>query len=170
MRPFKVGDMIRLNDTIGTVLEKTAFVTRIRTLKNEIITIPNSFMLSSHTTNYTASADSYGLIIHISIGVSYEVPNARVHELLIKAARMTEGVLPDRDPFVLDRKFEDLYQQYEINAYIADANNMSRIYAQLHYNIQNTFIDAGIDLQVPFVVSQTETTPNAANKNKGAEK
>jgi len=160
MRPFKIGDMIKLNETMGTVIEKTPFVTRIRTLKNEVITIPNSFMLSSHTTNYTASADNYGLIIHTSIGVGYNIPNTRVHELLIKAAKMTKGVLSDREPFVLDKKFEDLYQQYEINAYIMDVNEISRIYSDLHYNIQNVFIEAEIELQVPFVVSQIETTNN----------
>jgi small-conductance mechanosensitive channel len=158
MRPFKVGDMIKLNETMGTVVEKTPFVTRIRTLKNEIITIPNSFMLSSHTTNYTASADNYGLIIHVKIGVGYSVPNTRVHELLIKAARMTEGVLNDREPFVLDKKFENLSQEYEINAYITEVNRISRIYSDLHYNIQNVFTEAGVELLTPFVVSQAETT------------
>jgi len=154
MRPFRIGDMIKLHDTVGKVIEKTAFVTRICTLKNEIITVPNSFVLSSHTTNYTASANNFGLIIHTSIGVGYEVPNERVHELLIKAARMTEGVVSDRDPFVLDKKFEDLYLLYEINAYIKDANAISRISSNLHYNIQNIFTEAGIELRVPFVVSQ----------------
>ena len=162
MRPFKIGDMIKLNETMGTVIEKTPFVTRIRTLKNEIITIPNSFMLASHTTNYTASADDYGLIIHTSIGVGYNVPNTRVHELLIKAAKMTQGVLGDREPFVLDKKFEDLYQQYEINAYITEVNAISRIYSDLHYNIQNVFIEAGVELQVPFVISQAETANDVA--------
>ncbi|KAA6313150.1 hypothetical protein EZS27_036032, partial [termite gut metagenome] len=38
MRPFKIGDRIKLNDTIGNVIEKTPFVTRIRTPKNEIVT------------------------------------------------------------------------------------------------------------------------------------
>lgn len=167
MRPFKLGDMIKLNDTIGAVIEKTPFVTRIRTLKNEIITIPNSFMLSSQTTNYTASADSYGLIIHTSIGVSYSVPNKHVHELLIKAARMTEGVLKDREPFVLDKKFEDLYQEYEINAYITNVNAINKIYSALHYHIQNTFIEAGIELQVPFVVSGIGPAANdTVTKNK----
>ena len=158
MRPFKIGDMIKLNDTIGNVIEKTPFVTRIRTLKNEIITIPNSFMLTSQTTNYSASADSCGLIIHTSIGICYDVPNTKVHELLLQAARMTEGVLKDREPFVLDKKFEDLYQLYEINAYIKNVNAINKIYSDLHQNIQNLFIEAGIDLQVPFVVSQTEPT------------
>jgi len=154
MRPFKIGDMIKLNETIGKVIEKTPFVTRICTLKNEIITVPNSFVLSSHTTNYSTSAENYGLIIHISIGVGYEVPNKQVHELLIKAALMTDGVLSDRAPFVLDKKFEDLYQQYEINAYIKDADGISRISSDLHHNIQNVFIENGIELRVPFVVSQ----------------
>ncbi|KAA6309034.1 Mechanosensitive channel MscK, partial [termite gut metagenome] len=40
MRPFKIGDRIKLNDTIGNVIEKTPFVTRIKTPKNEIVTIP----------------------------------------------------------------------------------------------------------------------------------
>ena len=156
MRPFKIGDMIKYNDTIGKVIEKSPFVTRICTLKNEVITVPNSSILSSHTTNYTVSAKNYGLILHTSIGVGYEVPNNRVHELLIKAAKKTDGVLSDHEPFVLDKKFEDLYQLYEINAYIKDANSISRIYSDLHHNIQNVFIEAGIELRVPFVVSQVE--------------
>jgi small-conductance mechanosensitive channel len=69
---------------------------------------------------------------------------------------MTDGVSGDHEPFVLDKKFEDLYQQYEINAYIKDANSISRIYSDLHHNIQNVFIEAGIELRVPFVVSQVE--------------
>jgi len=158
MRPFKIGDMIKLNDTIGKVIEKTPFVTRICTLKNEIITIPNSFILSSQTINYSTSADHYGLIIHTSIGVGYDVPNKHVHELLIKAARMTNGVISEREPFVLDKKFEDLYQQYEINAYIKDANAISRISSDLHHNIQNVFIEAGIELRVPFTVAQIQNS------------
>ncbi|MDE5796907.1 MAG: mechanosensitive ion channel family protein, partial [Muribaculaceae bacterium] len=52
MRPFKIGDRIKLNDTTGNVMEKTPFVTRLRTPKNEVVTIPNSFIMSSHTVNY----------------------------------------------------------------------------------------------------------------------
>ena len=63
MRPFKLGDRIQLNDTTGNVIEKTPLVTRIKTPKNEVVTIPNSFIMSSHTVNYSASAREYGLII-----------------------------------------------------------------------------------------------------------
>ena len=56
MRPFKIGDRIKLNDTTGNVVEKTPLVTRIRTPKNEVVTIPNSFVMSSHTVNFSQSA------------------------------------------------------------------------------------------------------------------
>ena len=46
MRPFKLGDRIQLNETTGNVIEKTPFVTRLRTPKNEVVTIPNSFIMS----------------------------------------------------------------------------------------------------------------------------
>lgn len=67
MRPFKLGDRIKLNDTTGNVIEKTPLVTRIKTPKNELVTIPNAFIMSSHTVNYSASARTYGLIIHVEL-------------------------------------------------------------------------------------------------------
>lgn len=74
MRPFKLGDRIQLNETTGNVIEKTPFVTRLRTPKNEVVTIPNSFIMSSHTTNYSVSARQYGLIIHSTVTIGYDVP------------------------------------------------------------------------------------------------
>ena len=83
MRPFKLGDRIQLNETTGNVIEKTPFVTRLRTPKNEVVTIPNSFIMSSHTTNYSVSARQYGLIIHSTVTIGYDVPWRQVHQLLI---------------------------------------------------------------------------------------
>ena len=69
MRPFKMGDRIKLNDTTGDIIEKTPLVTRIRTPKNEVVTVPNSFIMSSHTVNYSTSAREYGLIIHSEVSI-----------------------------------------------------------------------------------------------------
>ncbi len=160
MRPFKVGDFIKVNETTGYVIEKTPFVTRVRTLKNEVITIPNASMMSSQTINYNTSADNYGLIIHTIVGIQYDVPWQKVHELLIKAAKMTEGVIEEKEPFVLEQGFKDLYPNYQINAYIKDITAYSRIYSDLHSNIQSVFSEAGINMQTPFVVSQEEKTGN----------
>lgn len=149
MRPFKIGDRIKLNDTIGNVMEKTPFVTRILTPKNEIITIPNSFVLSSHTTNYSASARNFGLIIHSEVTIGYDAPWRKVHELLIEAALATEGVSNEPKPFVLETALSDFYPVYQINAYIQDANKLAGIYSELHQNIQDKFNEAGVEIMSP---------------------
>lgn len=149
MRPFKIGDRIKLNDTIGNVIEKTPFVTRIKTPKNEIITIPNSFILSSHTVNYSASAQDYGLIIHTSVTIGYDAPWRTVHALLIDAAKSTPGVSQTPDPFVLETELSDFYPVYQINAYISDANKTAQIYSDLHQMIQDKFNAAGVEIMSP---------------------
>ncbi len=131
MRPYKIGDRIKLNDTVGNVMEKTPFVTRIKTPKNEIVTIPNSFILSSHTVNYSASARDYGLIIHSEISFGFEEDLQKIHSLLIEAALMTPGALSDPKPFVHEISLHDFYPIYQINAYIKDADQQSQIYSSV---------------------------------------
>ena len=153
MRPFKIGDRIRLNDTTGNVIEKTPFVTRLRTPKNEVVTIPNSFIMSSHTVNYSASARQYGLIIHTTVTIGYDAPWRQVHQLLINAALNTPGVQEDPRPFVLETELQDYYPCYQINAYIRDADRYGEIMSALHQNIQDTFNSAGVEIMSPHYVA-----------------
>ena len=132
MRPFKMGDRIKLNDTTGDIIEKTPLVTRIRTPKNEVVTVPNSFIMSSHTVNYSTSAREYGLIIHSEVSIGYDVPWRQVNQILIDAALNTPGVVDDRRPFVLETSLSDWYPVYQINAYIKEAHKMAQIYSDLH--------------------------------------
>ena len=150
MRPFKLGDRIQLNDTTGNVIEKTPLVTRIKTPKNEVVTIPNSFIMSSHTVNYSASAREYGLIIHSEVTIGYDVPWRQVHQLLIEAALNTPGVIDDPRPFVLETSLSDWYPVYQINAYIREADKLAQIYSDLHQNIQDRFNEAGIEITVSY--------------------
>lgn len=156
MRPFKLGDRIKLNETTGNVIEKTPFVTRIRTPKNEVVTIPNSFIMSSHTVNFSASARQFGLIIHTTVSIGYDIPWRQVHQLLINAARSTPGVQPDPKPFVLETELQDYYPCYQINAYIKDADQLAQIYSDLHQNIQDVFNEAGIEIMSPHYYAERD--------------
>ncbi len=149
MRPFKLGDRIKLNDIVGNVIEKTPFVTRVKTPKNELVTIPNSFIMSSHTVNYSSSARTYGLIIHTEVSIGYDVPWRKVHAMLIEAALATPGVLPDPQPFVLETALNDWYPMYQVNAYIQEADKLAQIYSDLHQNIQDVFNREGIEIMSP---------------------
>lgn len=149
MRPFKIGDRIKLNDTTGNVVEKTPLVTRIRTPKNEVVTIPNSFVMSSHTVNFSQSAHEYGLIIHSEVSIGYDVPWRVVNKLLIDAALNTPGVVDDPRPFVLSTSLSDWYPVYQVNAYIKDADRLAEIYSDLHQNIQDRFNEEGVEIMSP---------------------
>ena len=149
MRPFKMGDRIKLNDTTGDIIEKTPLVTRIRTPKNEVVTVPNSFIMSSHTVNYSTSAREYGLIIHSEVSIGYDVPWRQVNQILIDAALNTPGVVDDPRPFVLETSLSDWYPVYQINAYIKEAHKMAQIYSDLHQTIQDKFNEAVIEIMSP---------------------
>lgn len=149
MRPFRVGDRIKLNDTMGDIIEKTALVTRVKTPKNEIVTVPNSFVMSSLTTNYSSSAQEYGLIIHSDVTFGYEVHWQQVHQILIQAALATPHIEATPQPFVLQTKLDDWYVIYQINAYTRHPEHMSQIYSQLHQHIQDLTHEAGIEIMSP---------------------
>ena len=156
MRPFKIGDRIQLNDTTGNIIEKTPLVTRIRTPKNEVVTVPNSFVMSSHTVNYSTSAREYGLIIHSEVSIGYDIPWRKVNELLIDAALNTPGVVDDPRPFVLETSLSDWYPVYQVNAYIKEADKMPQIYSNLHQNIQDKFNEAGIEIMSPHYMAMRD--------------
>lgn len=169
MRPFKIGDRIKLNDTTGNVIEKTPLVTRIKTPKNELVTIPNSFIMSSHTVNYSSSARNYGLIIHGEVTIGYDAPWRKVHQLLIDAALATPGVEPDPEPFVLETSLSDWYPVYQINAYIKEADKLAQIYSDLYQNIQDKFNEAGVEIMSPHYMAVRNGNASTIPKDDSAE-
>jgi small-conductance mechanosensitive channel len=150
MRPFRVGDRVKIADTFGDVTEKTLLVTRVRTIKNVDITIPNALVLSSHIINFSSSATNPPpLILHTSVTIGYDTPWRTVHELLVSAARATTHILPDPGPFVLQTTLNDFHVTYEINAYTDQPNLMATIYAELNQHIQDKFNEAGVEIMSP---------------------
>jgi small-conductance mechanosensitive channel len=151
MRPFKIGDFIKIGDVSGTVIEKTSLVTRVRTPKQEDITIPNATVLSSSSINYSANTnkDSNGLLIHTKVTIGYDCPWNDIHKALIEAALRTDLLENIPAPFVLQTSLDDFYVAYEINAYTKQPNQQPLIYSKLHQNIQDCFNEAGIEIMSP---------------------
>jgi len=153
MRAFQLGDFVRIGNDVGEVVEKTLLVTRIRTQKNELITIPNGTILGGVVVNYSAEARNTGVIFHTTVTIGYSAPWRQVHELLISAALATDNVLHDPSPFVLQTALNDFYVGYELNAYTAKPTDMQNIYSVLHQNIQDRFNEAGVEINSPHYTS-----------------
>ncbi len=147
--PFKKGDRIKCGNMTGDVTEKQLLTTKVRTIKNEDVLIPNSMIMTGGVLNFSSSAKNLGLIVHSEITVSYDVPWKTVHAILIEAAKATKGILETPEPFVLQKSLDDFYACYEINAYTEKANLQASIYSELHQNIQNKFSVNGVDLTSP---------------------
>jgi small-conductance mechanosensitive channel len=149
MRPFMIGDRVRIADTVGDVTKRTLLITRVRTVKNVDVTIPNAMVLSSHIVNYSSSATHKGLILHTSVTLGYDAPWRKVHEALLAAAAATEGVLSEPSPFVLQTALNDHHVSYELNAYTNSPTEMATLYSRLHQNIQDKCNEAGIEILSP---------------------
>ncbi len=149
-RAFRVGDRVKIADTVGDVVEKTLLATRVQTIKNELITVPNAMVLGSHITNFSSSAASgRDLILHTTVTIGYDAPWRTIHELLIAAAIRTSGICSEPRPFVLQTALDDFYVHYEINAYTHEPARMATVYAELHQNIQDSFNEAGVEIMSP---------------------
>jgi small-conductance mechanosensitive channel len=152
-RAFQVGDRVKVAGVVGDVEEMRLQATHLITPKNERVTLPNSTILSTDVINYSTLAKDKGLILHTEVGIGYEVPWRQVEKLLLKAAAMTEGVLTNPAPFVLQTRLGDFAPVYELNAYTQDEKSMVAIYSKLHANIQDVFAEAKVQIMTPNYVS-----------------
>lgn len=156
MRPFKEGDFIRFGEVEGFVLEKTALVTRIRTRKNEVITIPNSNLMSAQTSNYTFAAENFGIIVHTKVTIGYDMKHELIENLLLASAKATKHLLQKPLPFVRVTALDDFYVEYEINAFTHSTDKLSDIYSELHQNILDHFHEAGVEIMSPHIFAHRD--------------
>jgi small-conductance mechanosensitive channel len=148
-RAFKIGDRIKIDDHIGEVVDRSVLVTRLRSLKNEEIVIPNSTILNSNITNYSTEAKTNGLILHTTVGIGYEVPWRQVEAMLLLAAERTKGIRGEPKPFILQQALGDFAITYELNVYIDDAREMMKLYSALHRNILDVFNEYNVQIMTP---------------------
>lgn len=150
MRPFKIGDRVEIGGTIGDITERSLLVTRVKTIKNLDVTIPNSSILGNHIINFTTNAaQDMGIILHTSVTIGYDVSSNEVLKALIEGAKNTEFILSEPSPFVLIKSLDDFYVNYEVNAYTKNPEKGSAIYSMLHENLKNALHNAGIEILSP---------------------
>lgn len=146
---FRTGDWVKIGEVTGDILETTLLLTRIRSIKNEIVTIPNSAVMAGHVVNYSARARGEGLLLTTEVTIGYDAPWRTVHALLVEAALRTRNILADPAPFVLQKSLNDFHVSYMLYAYTRDANAMVFTYGELHQNIQDRFNEGGVEILSP---------------------
>ena len=98
-RAIRLGDFVRIGDVEGTITQIGMLSTKLRTLRAEEVTIPNTVVVSQTTTDYSRFPDA--VLTATSVTVGYAVPWRQVHALLQMAAERTPGIRKDPPPRVL---------------------------------------------------------------------
>jgi small-conductance mechanosensitive channel len=148
-RTLRVGDYVRAGDVEGTVVHLGLFATRIRTLKREIVTIPNAVLAGQVTRNDTQAQEQDGVVLGTTLTIGYDTPWRQVEGLLLLAAERTEGLRKDPVPWVNQRSLGDFYVDYELCAALEDATRRVPTLTALHANILDAFNEYGVQITSP---------------------
>jgi len=148
-RSFKVGDRVRVGDSLGDIVSLGFFATKLRTPRNEEITLPNGQMANQAIVNYSRLAAEAGLVLHTQVTIGYNVDWRKVHALLIEAAGRVAGIEPAPAPFVLQRSLNDYHITYEICCVTRRSHEQLLLYSQLHQEVQDAFARAGVEILSP---------------------
>jgi small-conductance mechanosensitive channel len=151
-RSLKAGDYVRIDEHEGTVTSLGMLATKIRTPKDEEISVPNSVLVGTVTKNYSRLAQERGVILHTSVTIGYDTPWRQVHAMLVAAAGRTPGLRKDPPPFVWQWALSDFYVEYQLNARLERPEDRQPVMVALHANIQDAFNEYGVQIMSPHFV------------------
>lgn len=149
-KPFKVGDRIQIDTYTGDVVSVGPRSTRIMTLDNQLVTIPNSKITSSVITNY-AMPDTR-VKVRIPVSVAYGTDVERVKTLLLEIASEAAGacdiVLRDPPPEVYFLEFGESSLNFQLIVWSTDFSKAWDVKDCINTRIARRFAEEQIE--IPF--------------------
>lgn len=147
-RPFKVGERISLSTgEVGDVVTIGMRATRIRTLDDTILIVPNSILVKDRVTNLTQPGRN--LTLRIDVGVAYGTDLERARQVLATAARECAYVEPGREPVVLVAQFADFSVNLKLICWAKDYTQAGLAGSALREAIHAGFAREGIEIPFP---------------------
>ncbi len=144
-RPFKVGDFITTQEKYGEVREITMRTTRIRTMENTYVVIPNKQIIGDMLVNHSL----YGEVrVNVPVGIAYKERIAEARAALLPAVRRVEGVLDAPAPDVVACALGDSSVNLEVRVWTGDPAHERRLHADVLEASKKALDEAGI--QIPF--------------------
>lgn len=143
-KPFAVGDYIVAGGYEGNVTTIDLLYTKLITIDNKMVTIPNGTLSNSSIVN-VASQPQRRLDIQIGIGYSSDLKLAK--RLLLDAMNKQAGVLTDKDIMVVVKSLDDSCVTLETRCWVMTSDYWNVRFALLE-GYKETFDDNGIE--IPF--------------------
>lgn len=144
-RPFKVGDFITTEDRYGQVKEVTMRTTRIRTMENTYVVIPNKQIIGDTLVNHSL----YGEVrVNVPVGIAYKERIAEARRVLLPVAQAVRGVLTYPAPEVVATELGNSSVNLEVRVWTDDPAQERRLHFEVVEASKVALDEAGI--QIPF--------------------
>ena len=142
--PFGSGDYVLIAGQSGTVSEVGIAYTKLITVDNKTISIPNSSVIATDIVNYSACENRR---VDLTVTASYDAPVDKVEEALREAAQVP-GALEDPAPFVSVSEYGDSAISYVVRVWVKTENYWDVHFAVTH-KIKEVFDARGIEMTYP---------------------
>jgi potassium efflux system protein len=146
-RPIRIGDMVSVGDSTGTVARIQIRATTIITLERKELLVPNKEFVTGRVLNWTLSNEQMRLLV--KVGIAYGSDVGKAMELIMQAAGENERVLDDPYPVVTFEEFGDNSLELSLRAFIASVETRLTTSTELNQAIYEKFNEAGITIAFP---------------------
>jgi len=150
-RPFKIGDRIYFNGQFADVEAIDLIYTRMNTLDNVSVSIPNQELLKSEIDNYGKNKATRR---KCSITAGYETAAGKVETALLEAASKVEALLKDPEPYVWITTFGDFAVEYTLHVFTNKTKHLPEIDANLKRAVLETCRQHKIDISTPRLIQR----------------
>lgn len=162
-QPFEVGDRIEVDGVMGMVMSVGMLSTKILTLTEQLVVIPNNRLVDSTITNYArGGGDGAGsrVTLTLDVGVDYDERSAHVKQVIMEVANKCPHVESDPPPRVLLRELDNYSKNYRLYVWIMDYAEEFLATDWLLREIDNAFSREGISIPYPVAVElQSKPSP-----------
>ncbi|MFZ0705254.1 MAG: mechanosensitive ion channel domain-containing protein [Candidatus Korobacteraceae bacterium] len=155
-KALKSGDWVVVNDKEGQVLEVGLLAVKIRTIEEQEVTIPNSVIVTTTTTNFTRLGKLDGSVANVTVTIGYDAPWRQVHALLLLGAERTANLRKAPAPYVVQRALSDFYVEYTLILHLESERLRIETLSSLHANIQDAFNEFGVQIMSPHFMMQPQ--------------
>ncbi len=144
--PIDEGDRVKImDDLVCDVLEMNMMFMRVRTLRGEVIDIPNNEIISKKIVNFSRS-NEYAMSVVAT--VDFNIPHQQVEKIMLEAAEKTDGIVSEPLPEVYGKEIEGNTIKHELLAYTTTPEKMKKIKSELIYNVQELFHKNGMKVLI----------------------
>lgn len=146
-RPLRVGDIVTVDDTIGTVTRIRMRATTIADFDRKEYVVPNKDLITGRFLNWTLSNAMQR--VALSVGVAYGSDTVLARKLMLQIADEHPQVLTEPRPYATFEQFGDSSLNLVLRAYLADVDMKLGIVTELNTSIDAAFKQAGIEIAFP---------------------